>query len=217
MIGIVIASDLEAAPFLALLNWQKIADQPFPVFRKRVDSANFTAVIVISGMGKVAAAVATHLLLCRYQVTQIFNPGVCGALKDVDGFEPGAVFYVQTAVEGDRKEGPLSVAAERCASKPFSMLPGASLVTCDQPVFDIKRKNSLSALGDLIDMEGAAIARVANMYACPCVLIKGITDRAKEGERSILTENIKAVSQKLAELVIGTLLSPAKIGNVKNE
>jgi nucleoside phosphorylase len=217
MIGIVIASDIEASFFLARLKWQKIANQPFPVYKRRVDFANMEAFIVISGMGKVAAAVAAHLLLCRYQVTQIFNPGVCGALKDVDGFEPGAVFCVQTAVEGDRKEGPLSVSAEKCASKPFNMLPGARLVTCDQPVFDIQRKNRLSVLGDLIDMEGAAIARVANMYACPCVLIKGVTDGAKEGGRSILAQNIRAVSQKLAELVTGTLLSSAKNGSVKNE
>ena len=214
MIGIVIASGIEASFFLALLNWQKIANQPFPVYKRRVDSANKEAFIVVSGMGKVAAAVAAHLLICRYKVTQIFNPGVCGALRDVDDFEPGAIFCVQTAVEGDHKKGALPVSSEKCASKPFNMLPGARLVTCDQPVFDIKRKNSLSALGDLIDMEGAAVARVANMYACPCVLIKGVTDGAKEGDRSILVQNIKAVSQKLAELVIGTLLSPVKNGNV---
>ena len=216
MIGIIIASDLEAPPFLALFNRQKIADQPFPVYKGEVDSSNIEAFIVISGMGKVAAAVATHLLICRYHVTQIFNPGVCGALNDVHGFEPGAIFYVQTAVEGDRQEGPglLSILSEKCASEPFNMLPGARLVTCDQPVFDSKRKNSLSALGDLIDMEGAAVARVANMYACPCVLIKGVTDGAKEGDRSILAQNIKAVSKKLADLFSHTLLSPTKNDNV---
>ena len=73
-------------------------------------------------------------------------------------------------------------------------------MTCDRPVFDAKWKKDLSTLGDLVDMEGAAIVRVANMYALPCSLIKGITDRANEGDRQVLIQNAGMVSRKLTAL-----------------
>lgn len=207
MIGIVVASDLEATPFLTFLKWQEISIQPFAVYKGELGPLKIPAVFIKSGMGKVAAAVAAHLLICQYGAAKIFNPGVCGALKDSIRFNPGSIFRINQAIEGDRQEGPFLVSPESCASDFFDMLPAANLVTCDKPVFKLQRKTELSALGDLIDMEGAAIARVANMYTCPCVLIKGVTDRAKEGDRRTLTQNIGMVSQKLADLFINTITS----------
>jgi adenosylhomocysteine nucleosidase len=213
MLGVVVASDLEASPFLDVLKWRKISSRPFSIYQSELGPLKISTVFIISGMGKVAAAVATHLLIHCYGVTRIFNLGVCGALKESHGFKPGALFRIDTAIEGDRKDGPFFIHPEKCAYDLFDNLPCARLVTCDRPVFNLRRKKSLSVLGDLIDMEGAAVARVANMYARPCVLVKGITDEAKEGQRQILTQNIGMVSEKIANLFINVMTSLTNIDN----
>jgi len=213
MIGLVVASNLEASPFLDALKWRKISNQPFSIYQGELGPSKIPMIFIISGMGKVAAAVATHLLIHCHGVTRIFNIGSCGALKESHGFEPGSIFRINTAIEGDRQDGPFLIYPENCASDLFDKLPCARLVTCDRPVFNLQRKKSLSTLGDLIDMEGAAVARVASMYARPCVLIKGITDEAKEGDRQILTQNIGKVSEKMADLFMNTIASLTNVHN----
>lgn len=205
MIGIVIASHVEAAPFLALQKWDAIETEPFGIYKGNLGLGISEAFVVVSGIGKVAAAVATHLLICKYGIKRIFNFGICGALKQADGFVTGAMFTINMAVEGDRREGPEMAKPERCVTDFFCVLPTAKLVTCDQPVFNARRKEDLLELGDLVDMEGAAIARVANMYGVPCVLIKGISDGAKEGDRNELLKNIDMVSCKLASFCFNTI------------
>lgn len=214
MLGVVVASDLEASPFLDALKWRKTFSRPFSIYQGELGPLKIPTAFIISGMGKVAAAVATHLLIHCHEVTRIFNLGACGALKESHGFEPGAVFRIHTAIEGDRQDGPFLIYPEKCASDLFDNLPCARLVTCDRPVFNLQRKKSLSVLGDLIDMEGAAVARVANMYARPCVLVKGITDEAEEGQRQILTQNIGMVAEKMADLFMNVMTS---LNNVDND
>ncbi len=200
MIGMVLATDLEAAPFLAWPTWQVLAQHPFTTYRGELTTNHTPVILIISGIGKVAAAVATHLLICRYGVTQIYNPGVCGGLKNSSEFEVGAIFRISSAKEGDRQEGPRPVQAEICDTGPFDALPYARLVTCDQPVFNHQRKRALSALGELVDMEGAAVVRVANMYKISCCLVKGVTDNADDGDREVLQKNVGVVSRKLSAL-----------------
>jgi adenosylhomocysteine nucleosidase len=213
MLGVIVASDSEASPFLDALKWRKISSQPFSVYQGELGPLKIPTIFIISGMGKVAAAVATHLLIHCHRVTWILNLGACGALKESHGFKPGALFRIDTAIEGDRQDGPFLIYPEKCASDLFDNLPSVRLVTCDRPVFDLQRKESLSTLGDLIDMEGAAVARVANMYTRPCVLVKGITDEAKEGERQTLTQNIGMVSKKMANLFINVMTSLTNVDN----
>lgn len=213
MIGIVVASPLEAAPFLDLQKWQPVEMQPVSLYKGLIGPSRVPAVLVISGIGKVAAAVATHMMISTHGAKRIFNPGVCGALKTFDAPAVGRLFRIDTAIEGDRQAGPEAVLPENCASDPFDALPVARLVTCDQPVFDAERKKSLVALGDLVDMEGAAVARVANMFALPCVLLKGITDGAEEGGRAVLKQNIDVVSRKLATAFYANIGTLAAKGN----
>ncbi len=207
MIGLVIASSIEAAPFLAHHKWRQLSNIPVPSYQSEIGRSKTSVILAISGIGKVSAAVATHLLICSHSVSSIYNLGVCGALKSGTAFEQGNIFRISSAVEGDRKNGPDSSPPEFCHFYPFDTLPDCRLVTVDQPVFNRQCKRELSILGDLVDMEGAAVARVANMYSIPCVLIKGITDSAEEGNRSILMHYIDTVSQDLATLFFETMAS----------
>ncbi len=207
MIGVVIASPLEAAPFLACRKWRQLSEAPVPLYQTDIERPEGAVILSISGIGKVSAAVATHLLICSHGVGRIYNFGVCGALRSQEAFKPGNIFRIDSAVEGDRKNGPHPSPSEPCQSQPFHSLSVCRLVTCDQPVFNRQRKQELSNLGDLVDMEGAAVAKVANMYSIPCVLIKGITDGAEEGDRTLLMQHIDSVSRNLATLFFETMAS----------
>ncbi len=81
-------------------------------------------------------------------------------------------------------------------------------MTTPVPIFDTRRRNDLAHWGALVDMEGAAIAAVANAEGLPCALIKGITDFAAEGGRADLQRRLAGVSRRIAEVLAAVLISP---------
>jgi adenosylhomocysteine nucleosidase len=87
-------------------------------------------------------------------------------------------------------------------------LPPARLVTCDIPVFDSQRRRALAGKGDLVDMEGAAIARVAAMFEISWTMIKGVSDAAGPTDRNVLLNNLKMVSQKIGDYLHEHLQPP---------
>jgi adenosylhomocysteine nucleosidase len=78
-------------------------------------------------------------------------------------------------------------------------LPAARLVTCDIPVFEAQRRQTLAGIGDLVDMEGAAIARVAALFDTPWAMVKGVSDAAGPTDRDTLFGNLKMVSQRIGD------------------
>ena len=204
MIGFIFATLKEADPFLKNIDAQKINDKPFLQFKGRLVSAKNSFLIIICGIGKVAAAAATQYLICSYQVQRIINAGVCGTVnKNTAAFQKEMVLLVSQAVEGDHGAlGNLS-SPIYCAVDLWPDLPRAKLITSDCPVFEPDHKKKLLATsGDLVDMEGAAIARVAALNKVPCTLIKGITDFAAENGRKDLHYNLSEVSKKIAGVLI---------------
>ncbi|MGD9367083.1 MAG: hypothetical protein PVH87_15395 [Desulfobacteraceae bacterium] len=198
MIGLIFATLTEAKPFLEWSQAVRVSDQPFAVYQVPSKPQLF---ITISGMGKVAAAVACHAQIKEFKVAEVVNAGVCGALRSGPGFAPGKLFCITSAAEGDHG---LSGKAPRpiISDGKFDWdLPAARLITCDRPVFDADKREALSAAGDLVDMEGAAIARVAAMYEIPWSMVKGITDTAGPVDRKVLQRNLTEVSEKVCRLL----------------
>ncbi len=198
MIGVIFATMAEAGPFLTLSQAIQIDDKPLRVFQvpTRPD-----LLVTVSGMGKVAAALACQAQIRELKVNEIVNAGVCGALQSGPGYDPGAVFCIATAVEGDHEvfgEAPLPIISD---GKIDWDQPAARLVTCDRPVFDADQRLALSASADLVDMEGAAIARAAALYQTPWTMIKGITDTAGPTDRATLNANLATVSEKIGHLL----------------
>ena len=74
-------------------------------------------------------------------------------------------------------------------------------MTCDRPVFDADWRSKLAEGGDLVDMEGAAVARVAAMHDVRWSMVKGITDMAVPTDRAELKRNLTAVSEKICRLL----------------
>jgi adenosylhomocysteine nucleosidase len=198
MIGVIFATMAEAGPFLSLSQAIQIDDRPFRVFQV---PTRLKLLVTVSGMGKVAASLACQAQIREFKADEIVNAGACGALQSGPGYTSGAIFCIATAVEGDHEvigQPPQPIISD---GKIDWDQRAARLITCDRPVFDDAQRQALSATADLVDMEGAAIARTAAMYQTPWTMIKGITDAAGPSDRATLNTNLVKVSEK-----IGTLL-----------
>ncbi len=198
MIGVIFATLAEAGPFLVLSKAIQLDNRPLRVFKIPTLP---DLLVTISGMGKVAAAVACQAQIREFKVDEIVNAGACGALQSEPGYASGAIFCVATAVEGDLEvpgESPRPIISD---GKIDWDQRAARLVTCDRPVFDVEKRRTLSATADLVDMEGAAIARVAAMYQIPWTMIKGVTDGAGPRDRATLNANLANVSEKIGNLL----------------
>ena len=188
MIGVVFATLEEAEPFLELTGAEKLSGQP-PCWRFR------DGVVVISGMGRAAAAEAAEYLIGTHRVSQIVNAGACGAAAD--GIEAGTVYRITQARDGDRPDA----ASVACEGGAWASLPGARLTTSDEPVFDPGRRRHIAQWGELVDMEGAAVARTCAVHGIPCILLKGVTDHADDAGRETLRANLRRVSVNIAGIL----------------
>jgi adenosylhomocysteine nucleosidase len=205
MIGLIFATHSEARPFLEWSQANEIATTPMRVYQV---PSNPRLLVTISGMGKVSAAVACHCQIKEFKVEEIVNAGVCGALQNSADYAPGKLFCIASACEGDHGLPDCPPSSFMSDGKLDWDLPAARLITCDFPVFDFDKRKALSRYGDLVDMEGAAIARVAAMYGLTWSMVKGITDTAGPNDRNELKRRLKKVSEKICKILwdqLGTI------------
>lgn len=200
MIGIIFATLPEAQPFLEGAAARPEAESPIVTYTCSLTGAATDCVIKICGVGKVMAAAAAQDLIATWSVRAIVNAGICGAAAA--GIEVGAVYRISAAREGDYETLSGSGDSYACASQPWQELPAARLITADRPVFDPGQKLAAAAGGELVDMEGAAVARVCRLHGVPCFLIKGVSDLADAGGQQALQDNLATVSAKVAEILL---------------
>ncbi len=153
-------------------------------------------VTVISGMGMEAARIATEQLIEEHGCTTVINAGVCGALHN--RLERGAVYRV-SMVSTENLKTAVNVGVGIGLKK---------LVTVEEPVFQPERKRELSKQGDLVDMEGYAVARVCEEHNVPCIMIKGVTDFGDHNGKEDIQKHIDPVSQTVAEAIMMCLQKP---------
>ena len=153
-------------------------------------------VTVISGMGMDAARAAAEKLIREHGCTSVINAGVCGALNN--RLERGGVYRV-SMVSTEKLKAAVNVGIGVGLKK---------LVTVDEPVFQPHRKRELAKHGDLVDMEGYAVARVCEEHQVPCILIKGVTDFGDHNGKDDIQEHIHPVSETVAEAVLMCLKQP---------
>ena len=209
MVGIVFATHREARPLLTRSAAEALASRPFPLFRISF-AADASCLAVVSGMGKVAAAMAAAYLVMEQRVTALISAGLCGRLNCIHPWAVGDLLRITHAVEGDCDRFGQREAERACDPQWFRRFQGARLVTCDRPVFDADWRARLAALGDLADMEGAAVARVADCFGIPCAMVKGISDTADEKGRRNVADNIDRVSTSIAAALMDELKGAGK-------
>lgn len=190
--GLVIATKFEAKPFLKGLAPEQISVKPFPVYKRG------TLLLVVSGIGKVNAALAASVLIRDYDAFRIINAGAAGAVNE--GFPLSEIYHVNRVFEPDRPRLPGN---RQRIHKPdilkgFSM---ARLATQDRPVLDPSERKKLSKDTDLVDMEGAAVVQACRFFERQCYLFKLVSDTPEHNKSSDIILNIRRYRTKLFEFV----------------
>jgi nucleoside phosphorylase len=199
VIGVLFATAGEAAPFLELLS--EVA--PLSAIDDGVTECrlvNDTVVTALCGMGAEAATTVTKNLITRYSLKSALNLGIAGGLTpDVT---VGGIYRVEQATFW-----PEGSAVRLTAPAPgFEDIAAARLVTSNAPVFDDALRARLARLGQIVDMEGAAIMRICEANRVPCAVIKCISDTAGKGDRNRLRANLETMSRKLAHCAAGRII-----------
>ncbi len=165
-------------------------------------------VVVLSGIGKVAAATTATLLLAQFEVSQIVFTGTAGGLGA--GVHVGDIVVADALLQHDMDASPLfprhevplygrdRFATDAALSQALADavpavlrevgLPGARLhrglvVSGDRFVSvrdenDALRTRLPEALA--VEMEGAALAQVCHDFGVPCAVVRTVSDRADD-------------------------------------
>lgn len=132
--------------------------------------------MVVTGIGKTAAAVATTRAIVQQRPSHVVNVGSAGALRHgVAGlFEVGTV--VNHDMNGD--------AIRALGYEPLDVLSVGSsdivLASGDVFVSDPAVRARLAERAHLVDMEGYAVAYAARELGVPVTLVKHVSDNADE-------------------------------------
>jgi adenosylhomocysteine nucleosidase len=155
--------------------------RPLVVAATRAEAAHVPSSLplVVTGLGKTAAAVATARALADLRTLDdvvVVNIGTAGSLRDgiVGLHEPGVVLNHDINAEAIRSLG----------YDPHERLEiGASdvvLATGDVFVTDPVVRARLAAQAHLVDMEGYAVAWAACEFGVPVRLVKHVSDSADD-------------------------------------
>lgn len=154
--------------------------------------------MVVTGIGKTAAAVATTQAVLQERPSEIVNVGSAGALRHgLSGlFEVGTV--VNHDMNGD--------AIRALGYEPLDVLPVGSsdivLASGDVFVSDPAVRSRLAERAHLVDMEGYAVAYAARELGVAVTLVKHVSDNADETALDwvdVVSLSARAVGDWLAE------------------
>lgn len=181
-IAIVMATILEAKPFVQGMNLQKSEKKPFLIFK------NDNFILIISGIGKANAAMATSYCCQKFSPAYICNLGAAGATRFSHPL--GEIYHIKKIFEYGR---PAFKSKRPYIHKP-NMLNGfqtAKLATSDKAVLDPDERNKISVDADLVDMEGASIVQASKKFGTKCFMFKFVSDTPDHTSDKEIVENIR--------------------------
>ena len=160
-------------------------------------------VIVRSGIGKVNAAVCTHILVDVFHITRVINTGIAGSLNagidigdvviatdlvhhDMDatnfGYPLGQIPQLDVfSFESDKEIS--EIAAKACLeANPDIHVFRGRIVSGDQFISNKEVKNRITDNFEAYctEMEGAAIAQTAYLNKIPFAVIRAISDKSDD-------------------------------------
>ena len=181
-------------------------------------------VLVLSGIGKVAAAATAVLLMQAFEVQRLVFTGVAGGLHD--SVAVGDIVVARQLLQHDMDASPLfprfevpltgrsrfetdAVLSDALAAA-VRRIPGARLhegliVSGDRFVSSGAQSDALrAALPDAlaVEMEGAAVAQVCADFARPCAVVRTISDRADDSAHVDFARFIEEVASATTRAVI---------------
>ena len=196
-ICIIMATILEAQPFIDALSLSEAESRPFKLYK------NEDIFLVISGIGKANAAMAAVLCWHRFKPGLMYNLGAAGSLKPE--YSLGDIFHISEAIEYDRPH--LRYGEIRIHTP--SVLRGFQtviLATKDIPVVDPEERQEMARNADLVDMEGASIAHACRKLDKGCAIFKFVSDTPDHSDHHDIVENIKYYRTSFCELILDQVL-----------
>lgn len=220
-IGIIGAMELEINLLkseLEDLETQKIAT--FTFYQGRI--AGVSVVVLLSGIGKVSASVATTLLIEHYHPDIIINTGTAGGLgntevhdlilatevrhHDVDvtafGYEMGQQAQMPAAYLPDTT---WFEKAKNIAQKHTQALHYGLVVSGDAFIHDPQRLQAIEKQfpnAKAVEMEAAAIAQTCHLMQVPFIMLRAISDKAGEGNAHSYEQFVQEAGKIAAQINI---------------
>ena len=186
VIGLTMATLLEAAPYIEGLGLAESEGEPFAVYQGDRNR------LILSGIGKANAAMACAYLIQRYHPTCILNLGAAGGTDSRTNL--GECFHVTKVIEPDRSHLRTGTPYEH-APDVLEGFPGVTLATQDRPVTDAGRRAEVAIHAELVDMEAAAVVQAARRFRLPCYLFKFVSDLPDHTKSAEIEANIKQYRQ----------------------
>jgi adenosylhomocysteine nucleosidase len=193
---IIMATFLEAKPFLELMSFNKLNQTPFPAFQQE------DTILVISGIGKVNAAMAATYCCINFRPDYVFNFGAAGATGASACL--GEIYQIGTAIEYDGFDLKTSI---RPIYTP-EILPGFQTVTIatqDIPVLKKKHRATVSVLAPVVDMEASAIIQVCQKFQVRCYLFKFVTDTPDHHCKGDIRKHIRKYRLLFYQFISGSV------------
>ena len=180
--AVVMATLLEAKPFVPGLSLKQTRKTPFPLFQ------NDNLLLIVSGIGKANAAMATAYCCQKYTPACICNLGAVGAAGV--GHSLGEIFHIDEIIEYNRPE--LKSGKPRI-HKPDTIdgFRTAKLATSDRAILDPDERKKISKNADLIDMEGASVVQACRKFRTKCFMFKFVSDTPEHTRSEDIVENIR--------------------------
>lgn len=150
--------------------------------------------VLVTGVGKVNAAIAVSTILGEYSPRQIINVGTAGGLRDgISG-----THVISRVIQHDLDDDALFSLAGMRFGEPVDLAPtGLTLATGDAFISDPVTHDRLAALADLVDMEGYAVARASLAAGVPVTLVKHVSDSADNSAGRSWQESIDDCAEQL--------------------
>lgn len=215
-----------------LNNIEEIKYNSFNFYKGKVN--NKTVILAQSGVGKVAAASCTQLIIDKYNPDYIINTGVAGGLAD--NLNIGDIVIADKLVQHDFNATDLGYARgyicnginsdeptyfyadkdliKELENKLNENLPElkyhiGTIASGDEFIGNIKKNLEIKTLfnATAVEMEGAAIAHCATLNNIPFITIRAISDLAKEETTKnyqLTEEDFALISAKTVEMFINT-------------
>jgi adenosylhomocysteine nucleosidase len=156
--------------------------------------------IVVTGLGKTAAAVATTRALATAKLDRltVLNIGTAGALRDdISGIQlPGTVVNHDISAEAIRALGYDPDEMLRVDGGDDTVLASGDVFVTDRAV-----RSALAARAHVVDMEGYAVAYACRTFGVPLRLVKHVSDNADRGALewpALVDDSARALGEWLA-------------------
>ena len=154
--------------------------------------------LLVTGAGKVNAAVALATILGEHSPPEVINLGTAGSLRDgVSG-----IHEIGTVIQHDLDDDALHHLTGLHFGEPIELAEeGLILSTGDAFVADPQLRDRLAKSAHVVDMEGYALARAASVAGVPLRMVKHVSDAADDSAAMSWRESVDHCAEQLGAWV----------------